>query len=235
MKALIADMHTHSIMSGHAFGTIRELAQAAAEKQLQLLGITEHAPGIPGACDPIYFLNFNDAPRFLSGVDVLYGCEVNILNGGVLSLSQKHLDYLDYASAGIHSLCYGDDGIVKNTDNMIKCMENPKIRFITHPDDARYPLDYPSIVQAAKAYHTALEVNNCSLRNPRLRPGGEENYRKMLPLCMEQGVPIIVSSDAHDPSAVGDFSFACALLEQLSFDEELILNNDIQKLKEFLL
>ena len=57
----------------------------------------------------------------------------------------------------------------------------------------------------------------------------------MLPLCMEHGVPIIVNTDAHDPSQVGDFSLARPFLERLNFDEELILNNDAAKLKAFLL
>ena len=49
------EVHTHTIVSGHAFGTIREMAQAAAEKGLSLLGFAEHGPGIPGTCAPIYF------------------------------------------------------------------------------------------------------------------------------------------------------------------------------------
>ena len=57
----------------------------------------------------------------------------------------------------------------------------------------------------------------------------------MLPLCMEYGVPIIVNTDAHDPSQVGDFTLARKLLEEIGFDEGLILNNDLQKLKHFLL
>ena len=52
---------------------------------------------------------------------------------------------------------------------------------------------------------------------------------------MEYGVPIIVNTDAHDPSQVGDFTLARAMLKELKFDEELILNNDEEKLKAFLL
>ena len=47
MKRLIADIHMHTLASGHAYGTIREMAAAAKEQQLQLIGISEHAPGIP--------------------------------------------------------------------------------------------------------------------------------------------------------------------------------------------
>ena len=49
------DVHTHTIASGHAFSTLQEMAQAAAGKGLKLLGITEHSPGVPGSCNPIYF------------------------------------------------------------------------------------------------------------------------------------------------------------------------------------
>lgn len=235
MKPLIADLHTHTILSGHAFGTIRELASVAAERQMQILGTTEHGPGIPGTCDPIYFRNFVDAPRKLYGVEMLYGSEVNVLNNGEVDLDQRHLNCLDYAVAGIHGLCYEDAGIVKNTDNVISCMRNPKVKFISHPDANNYPLDYAALVQGAKEYGTALEVNNSSLRKPKLRPGCVENYEKMLPLCMEYGVNIIVNTDSHDPSQVGDFTLALALLQRLEFNESLILNNDVSKLKAFLL
>ena len=47
MKSLVADLHMHSVMSGHAFGTIRELAFAASERGMRMIGVTEHGPGIP--------------------------------------------------------------------------------------------------------------------------------------------------------------------------------------------
>lgn len=235
MKPFVADVHTHSLLSGHAFGTVRELAFEAAARNLQILGVTEHGPGIPGTCDIILFRNFIDAPRNLYGVEMLYGSETNVLNTGVVDLDRRHLDMLDYAIAGIHGLCYEDVGVVKNTDNVISCMKDPKVKFISHPDADTYPMDYVALVQGAKEYGVALELNNSSLRKPRLRPGCVANYEKMLPLCMEYGVNIIVNTDAHDPSQVGDFNLARALLERLDFDESLILNNDADKLKDFLL
>lgn len=235
MKPLVADLHMHTIVSGHAYGTIREMAAGAAEKNLQLIGITEHGPGVPGTCDPIYYLNFRAAPRMLYGVEILHGCEVNICTGGSLSMGRRYLDALDYAIAGIHGFCFENEGAVKNTDSIIKCMADPKVRFISHPDDSRYPIDYPALVQGAKEYGVALEVNNSSLSPISFRPGCLENYERMLPLCMEYSVPIIVDSDAHDPLAVGDFSLATQLLERIDFDDALILNNDLKKIKAFLL
>ena len=235
MKPLIADVHMHSIMSGHAFGTIRELAFEAANRNLQLIGVTEHAPGIPGTCDPLYFKNFCDAPRMLYGVQMLYGSELNILDGGELSLGDRHMNCLDYAAAGIHGFCFKNAGREENTRSVIRTMAHPKIRFITHPDSDLHPLDYPTLVQAAKDHNVALEMNNSSLRKPSLRPNCIENYRTMLPLCEKYGVPIVINTDAHDPSVVGDFRLALGLLEEIGFDESLILNNDLEKLKTFLL
>lgn len=225
----------HSILSGHAFGTVRELAYEAAGRGMKLIGVTEHGPGIPGTCDPIYFRNIVDAPRVLYGVEMLYGSEVNVLNSGTVDLDQRHLNCLDYAVAGIHGLCYEDAGIVGNTDNVIACMAQHKVRFISHPDSNTYPVDYRALVEGAKANNVALELNNSSLRKPTLRPGCYDNYRVMLPLCMEYGVNIIVNTDSHDPSQVGDFTLARALLDEIGFDENLIVNNDLQKLKAFLL
>jgi len=224
----------HSIMSGHAYGTIRELAAEASQRGLSLIGITEHGPEIPGTVDPIYFRNLADAPRLLSGVEILYGCEINILSGGAVSLEERAIRALDYLAAGIHIFCYEDEGAVKNTDNMLRCMEHPKVRFISHPDDDRFPLDYPALVRGAKERNTALEVNNSSLRKMGLRPGCLENYRKMIPLCLENEVPLVVNSDAHDPGAVGDVSLARALLEEFGVDDRSILNADPARLKAFL-
>ena len=235
MKPLIADLHMHTVMSGHAFGTIREMAAEAAARGLKLIGTTEHGPGIPGTCNPIYFLNVCDAPRNLYGVEMLYGSEVNILDSGKLDLKPRYIECLDYVVAGIHGLCYTDQGKVRNTDNVIRAMaSHPKVRFISHPDSDSYPMDYKALVEGAKEYGVALEVNNSSIRKPSLRPGCIENYSTMVPLCMEYGVPIVINTDSHDPSAVGDFSLATEMLEKIGVNDDLILNNDLEKLKKFL-
>lgn len=234
MPPFILDIHTHTIASGHAYGTIREMAQAASEKGLSLLGFSEHAPGIPGTADPMYFCNLTVIPRTLYGVSILHGCEINVLNDGTLSLEEKYIERLDYAIAGMHALCYHDEGAKKNTENLISCMKHEKIFFVSHPDDGNLPLDYGTLVPAAKEYHVALEVNNSSIIKKAKRKNCIENYKTMLSLCMQYQAPIIVSSDAHDPSAVGGFSLARELLEQEHFDENLILNTDLERFMDFI-
>ncbi len=45
----------------------------------------------------------------------------------------------------------------KNTDNLIACMKNEKVHFVSHPDDDHTPLDYERLVSAAKQYRVALK------------------------------------------------------------------------------
>jgi putative hydrolase len=234
MIQLIADVHTHTIASGHAYGTIREMAQAASEKHLQILGISEHAPGVPGTVDPIYFSNLEVIPRELYGVQMIHGSEINVLNDGTLSLAQEFMDKLDYAIVGIHRLCYEDQGREQNTKNLIQCMKNKKVRFVSHPDDDHTPLNYEQLVLAAKEYHVALEVNNSSLIKKDRRLNCYENYKSMLNLCDRYQVPIIINSDAHDPYSVGNFNLAIKLIEDLNFDKNLILNTEYNNIMEFL-
>lgn len=225
----VLDIHTHTCASGHAYGTIREMAQEAGNRKLQLLGISEHAPGIPGTCQPIYFSNLRVAPRELNGVKIMYGCEINVLNDGTLSLERKYIDYLDYAIVGIHRNCYKDAGRLTNTENIISCMKNDKVHFVSHPDDDHTPLDYEMLVLAAKKYQVALEVNNSSFLKQDQRLHCVQNYKTMLALCQQYRVPVIVSSDAHDPGYVGRFKEACALLNETGFDPELVLNIDMER------
>lgn len=235
MKKLIADVHTHTLVSGHAYGTIREMAQAAAQLKLEVLGITEHAPGIQGTCDPFYYCNCRMMPRSLYGIQLIHGCEINVLNDGSLSLEQKWVNELDYAIVGIHTLCYENVGREKNTWNLIQCMKNEKVKLVSHPDDDHTPLDYKSLVQAAKEYHVALEVNNGSLLKEERRWNCRENYKTMLSYCEDFQVPVIINSDAHDPDRVGQFDAAVEMIENLHFNPELVLNTDKEKLLRFLL
>lgn len=231
-QELVLDIHTHTLASGHAYGTIREMAQGAAERGLKLLGISEHGPGTPGTCEPIYYNCMPYAPRNKYGVEIMYGCELNVHDDGTFRLAEKPLSRLDYAIVGIHGVCYHDQGRRKNTENLIACMRHPKVCLVSHPDDDHTPLDYPMLVAAAKELGVALEVNNNSLIKGDRRLNCVENYRQMLALCEQERVPIVVSSDAHDPDYVGRFDLACALLSEVGFDRDLIINLEVDRWKE---
>ena len=102
MRKILIDAHTHTIASGHAYSTLQEMAQAAADKGLQVLGITEHGPSVPGTCPLLYFKNMFVVPRQMNGIRLLMGCEINILDtNGSLDLDEEYIDRLDIVKASI--------------------------------------------------------------------------------------------------------------------------------------
>ena len=106
MKTLL-DVHTHTTASGHAYSSLQEMTLAAKEKGLEILGITEHGPNIPGTCYPIYFRNLHCVPRLLYGIRLMLGAELNILNTqGDIDLDEDYWRKLDIRIAGILSLSW---------------------------------------------------------------------------------------------------------------------------------
>lgn len=229
------DVHTHTIASGHAFSTIQEMAQAAADKGLKLLGITEHSPGIPGSCAPIYFRNLYIVPRNMYGIGLMLGAEINILDTeGNLDFDEHYLNMLDIRIAGIHSLCYTPGTPEENTQGMINAIANPYIHIISHPGDGTAKLLFEPIVQAAKEHHTLLEINNSSLRPSRHKVEARPNNLEILRLCKQYEVPVILGSDAHISFDIATYNFAMELVNEAEFPEELIINTSIKKFKDYL-
>ena len=118
----ILDLHTHTIMSGHAYNTMQEMLRSASEKGVKLLGITEHAQRIPGACHPFYFINFKVVPRQQFGVKLMLGCELNNIRtmflfeagaigllGGIVGVAFSYL--LSFILNNVSSMMMGGDGM----------------------------------------------------------------------------------------------------------------------------
>jgi putative hydrolase len=228
------DVHTHTVASGHAFSTLQEMARAAADKGLKLLGITEHTPGIPGTCDPIYFRNYHVVPRRMYGVELLLGAEINIMDTrGTLDLDTDSMSRLDIRIAGIHSLCYQPGTVDQNTAGMVSAISNPWVHIISHPGDGTARMHLEPLVLAAKEHHTLLEINNSSLKPLRQKVDARDNNLELLRLHKRYGVPVILGSDAHISFDIAEYGRLYELLQLTDFPEELILNTSVERFKAY--
>lgn len=105
----ILDSHTHTIASGHAYSTLHEMARAAADKGLELLGITEHAMAMPGTCHEYYFMNMRILPRTMYGIEIRHGAEVNIMDtDGRIDMDEYLLQQMDVVIASMHTPCHAE-------------------------------------------------------------------------------------------------------------------------------
>lgn len=233
MKTLI-DIHNHTIASGHAYSTLQEMVRAAAEAGIEYFGITDHAPSLPGAIDPMYFRNFGVIPREMYGVRLLMGCELNILDSaGTIDLDERHYSFMDIRLAGIHKLCWTPGTKDQNTEGVLNVMRNKWVNVITHPGDGTAELDFEPLVLASRDTRTVLEINSSSLIPYRKKTAARPNNLEILNLCMRYDVPVIVSSDAHISFSVGDYRYALPLLDEVGFPDELVLNNSPKDFFDF--
>lgn len=228
----VVDLHSHTLASGHAYNTILEMVSGAERAGLELFGISEHAPKIPGACHPIYFENLKAIDRERFPLEVWFGAELNILDDrGTVDLPESTLKKLDYCIASIHPPCFHAGTAQQNTEGYLHVMENPYVGIIGHPDDGRFPIDYYRLVRGAHDTGTILEMNSSSLMPGAFRPGARENYREMLHYCMEFQVSVMVNSDAHFDTFIGEHRLAYEMLEELNFPEQLVLSVSAEKVK----
>lgn len=230
------DTHTHTLASGHAYNTIREMAQTALEKGLEGLAITEHAPEMPGSCCLYYFQNLRVIPRQRYGIPLLLGTELNIMDEhGRVDLPISTIKSLDIAVASIHPPCYGENrGKEFNTAAYVNAMQKDYIDIIGHPDDGRFPVDYDLLAKTAKETGTLLEINNSSLSPGGYRINTQENALEILRYCKKYGTMITLGSDAHIDIDIANTKYSSKIIEMANFPEELIANTSLKKLLQVL-
>lgn len=231
----LLDLHCHTLSSGHAYSTLEEMIQGAKRNGVKVMGMSDHAPTMPGAPHRYFFQNLVVLPSEVDGVTILKGVEANIIDfDGNIDMDEHDLKNLDYVIASFHPPCIDFGTIEENTSALLKVMENPYVKVIGHPDDSRYPLDYEKVVLAAKKNSVALEVNNSSLNPGCFRIGAHENAATFLKLCKEHSVKIIFGSDAHISFDVGAFHNCLELAEKVDFPKELIINYNSELINDLI-
>ena len=221
------DLHTHTIACGHGYSTLKENIDAAVELGLTYLGLSEHAPAMPGSTYPFFFSNYKCIPRQYGNLRLFCGTEANIMDyEGKLDLDEELLVKMDYVIASMHIACVKPGSREQNTEASICAMRNPYVKILGHPDDSRFPLDYEELVKAAKQEKVALELNNSSLNPKSSRQNGRKNIMQLLSTCKKYDVPILLGTDSHICYSIGRFDAAVEVIREADFPEELILNTN---------
>ena len=229
----ILDVHIHTTASGHAYSTFGEVIAAAKAKGLELVGIADHGPCVPGASHTFYFANFKVIPRDAYGIKIAMGAELNIIDySGSTDLPAQLLKKLDYAIASLHKECITPGSVAENTAALIGVMRNPHVMIIGHPDNPKFPVDFDAVARAAKDNHVLLEVNSSSYYSKH-RAGSEKVAKIMLAACKKYGAAVIMGSDAHIKYDVGNHEFAQKILAENDFTEELVVNTSVEKFFEY--
>lgn len=194
-----ADLHMHSTWSDGQM-SILEMAQAADERGLQYIVISDHSVSLGIAngltverllkqADEIREVNDEMGPEFR----VFHGTEMEIRANGELDYSDDILKQLDFVIASPHiGLRQPKEQI---TERLLRAIENQYVHMIAHPTGRLIPdrrgadVDMERIIAAAAANRTILEVN----ANPQRLDLSAKHVR----LAIELGAKMAINTDAH--------------------------------------
>ena len=192
------DLHVHSRWSDGAHG-IAELAEAAQQRGLSYIAVTDHSQGL-GVARGLTVERLSEQAaeirelnRGLKGFRVLHGTEMDILADGSLDFPDDVLKELDVVVASIHSGFNNSKEVL--TARIVAAMRNPYVDIIGHPtgrligEREGYPLDMEQVLQVAKETGTALEINAYPLRLDL-----EDRYVRR---AKTLGVVLAINTDTH--------------------------------------
>ena len=229
---LIADLHTHTIASTHAYATVTEMANEASKLGLFAIAITDHARTMPGAPSPFYFESLGILPEYLQGVRLLRGIEANICDyDGNIDVEASLQQQLDWIVASMHTITLdGKATVEKCTNAYLKLAENPSVNVIGHSGSDYFKYDYEKVIPAFAKNGKLVEINDSAFRYGRDYVG---NCVTIAKLCKKYGARICVDTDAHFTNTLGRAYKTLEILEDIDFPEKLIVNTSVENLKAY--
>ena len=211
------DLHVHTLASGHAFNTIWELAAYAKNNEMEAIGIIDHGPSMEGASRLGYFEMLKRLPEEIEGVKIISGCEANIIDlEGNIDLPLSLQKELNFIAVGLHKRTPFPEktDIRQNTKALIRAIRKNRIHMVVHPYRLDFPIDAEVVYKVAKEYQVLFELNLSLLRRYGDSPKLLEQIFLMLELVKSNNDKIVVASDAHVVTEVGDDS----ILKHLGID-----------------
>lgn len=208
LSDLRGDLHAHTKESdGH--DSLEAMAEAARAHGLHYLAITEHSQRLALArgldadrlarqIDQIDELNAR-----LSGIVLLKGVEVDILEDGTLDLPDALLQRLDLVVGAVHHRFDLTRDV--QTERLLRAMDHPYFSVLAHPTgrlfDERpaYEIDLPRVIRKAKERGCFLELN--------AHPARLDMADIACRMARDEGVLVSINSDAHSTLEFDNLAF----------------------------
>jgi DNA polymerase (family 10) len=233
---LRGDLHAHTLATdGQA--SIAEMAEAARQLGFDYLAITDHSRRLAMAhgLDPKRLRRqmemidaFNAAS---SGITLLKGIEVDILEDGKLDLPASVLSELDMVIGAVHSQF--NLSRAKQTARILRAMEQRYFTILAHPrgrlmpNREPYDVDMPRIIRGAQQRGCFLELN--------AHPDRLDLTDTYCHLAKDAGVLVSIASDAHRQNEFGNLRFGIGQARRGWLEKADVLNTrSLAKLRPLL-
>ncbi|MEZ4357527.1 MAG: PHP domain-containing protein [Eubacteriales bacterium] len=232
---IIADYHTHTIFS-HGKNTIEENVLAAIDKNLSEIAICDHGPSHIFYGIKRHKLNeyLDEIARvkkkYKDKIKVLSALELNVRSfNGFIDVDSETAKRFDILLLGYHKAVWCDSldsffyftlmrrfnkkNVDKTTRAYIEAIKKNNIFLIVHPGYGMR-LNYDMLIPYLKKYGTAVEINSSH----------NELSIEDIDAFTKAGIKLVISSDAHESSLVGNFDDAYKFAESAELSNYNILN-----------
>ena len=198
LQDLKGDLHAHT-KATDGRNSLQEMAEAARLRGLRYFAITDHSRRLTMAkgLDSARLLQQTEAidrlNATLSGITILKGIEVDILEDGNLDLPDEVLGRLDLVVGAVHSRFNLSNR--RQTERIMKAMDHPHFSILAHPSGRLigrrepYDVDMLGIIRKARERRCFLEIN----AHPERLDLTDIHCR----MAKEEGVLLAVNTDAH--------------------------------------
>ncbi|HZW84980.1 MAG TPA: DNA polymerase/3'-5' exonuclease PolX [Nitrososphaerales archaeon] len=198
MDDIRGDLQMHTTWSDGAV-SLEEMAAGAKARGYEYIAVTDHSASVRvanGLTEDRFRRQWKEIDELnekLAPFKILRGVEVEIRTDGSLDFDEKFLDQFDIVGASLHQSFRQDAG--KLTERAVMGLSHPSVDFMCHPTNRLLgrregnPIDLAKVIQVAKDNGKMLEVDG----QPE-RLDLDEVWAKR---AMEEGVPIVIDSDAH--------------------------------------
>lgn len=230
------DLHMHTTATDGT-ATLREMADAAIDRKLSYIAITDHSKRVSMArgldaerLREQWKMIDEIRPEYKGRLTILKGIECDILEAGGMDLPDDCLQEADWVLASIH---YGQkqprDQI---TERLLGAIENPWVTCIAHPTGRLinrrppYEVDMESIMHAAKQHGKLLELN--------ANPARLDLNDIHLAAAKRLTIPVVISTDAHSIEGLDVMRYGIKQARRGGLTREDVANtrpwDDLQKL-----
>lgn len=198
LQDLKGDLHAHT-RATDGRNSLPEMAEAARLRGLRYFAITDHSRRLTMAkgLDSTRLLqqmeDIDQLNATLSGITILKGIEVDILEDGSLDLPDEVLGRLDLVVGAVHSRFNLSNR--RQTERIMKAMDHPHFSILAHPSGRLigrrepYEVDMLRIIRKARERRCFLEIN----AHPERLDLTDIHCR----MAKEEGVLLAVNTDAH--------------------------------------
>jgi len=232
-KDIKGDLQMHTTWSDGS-ASLEDMARGAKEKGYEYMAITDHSVSVRvanGLSEERFRREWKEIDELndeLSPFKILKAVELEIRSDGSLDFQREFLEEFDLIGASLHQSFRQD--AAKLTERVVMALTNPCVDFLCHPTNRLIgrregnPIDQTRVIRTARDNGKMLEIDG--------EPDRLDMDESWARRAAEEGVPIVIDSDAHSVGELDNISYGVTVARRAWLEAKDVVNT--KSLKGFL-